>query len=218
MTGLEAVPLALAFLLGSIPFGILVSRLFKAGDPRRKGSGNIGATNVARVAGKWPALLTLALDAGKGALPIVLVSLPALGEAWRDLGAALGLADAADAPVAWSPLMVWSTGLFAVLGHCFSPWLHFKGGKGVATGLGAALVLSPIAALFGAIAFVAMFLSTRVGSLSSISGLLACAIAHMALYPSGAHLWAGAAMILVVLLRHEANIDALLENRERSFR
>ncbi|HTT70768.1 MAG TPA: glycerol-3-phosphate acyltransferase, partial [Anaeromyxobacteraceae bacterium] len=111
-----------AFLLGSVPFGLLLTRLFTGEDVRRVGSGNIGASNVTRAAGRTAGALTLLLDAAKAALPMLLVR---------------ALAGAGDQAEGW----VVATGLAAFLGHLYPPWLRFRGGKGVATALGVFLVL-----------------------------------------------------------------------------
>ncbi|MGZ3689647.1 MAG: glycerol-3-phosphate acyltransferase, partial [Bdellovibrionota bacterium] len=94
----------------------------------------------------------------------------------------------------------------------------FRGGKGVATGFGAVLMLSPLPALIGIAGFAFAFLARRISSLASITGLLLASAAQLIFRPMGAHLWFGAAMIAVILFRHEDNLDALLENREKSFR
>src|ERR1700732_3177924 len=108
-----AIPIA-AYLLGSIPFGLVFTWLFGGGDVRKSGSGNIGATNVARVAGPLPAVLTLLFDVAKGAVPVWLAGRVSNGSAtWMMIAA-----------------------LAALLGHCFPVWLKFRGGKGVATGGG----------------------------------------------------------------------------------
>jgi glycerol-3-phosphate acyltransferase PlsY len=203
-----------AFSLGSVPFGLLVARLFKVKDLTRQGSGNIGATNVARVIGFWPAgFLTFLLDLGKGILAAGL----ATPVGYHFLVSLLGNTGDVSDSVELSTVVAWAAGFFVVLGHCYSPWLHFKGGKGVATGLGVILVLSPMAALVGILAFGVVFFHTRVASLSSIAGLILAAVAHLVLNPVGVHLSVGALMLLIILIRHEANIDALLENREKSF-
>lgn len=199
----------IAFLVGSIPFGLLIARVLRVPDLRDKGSGNIGATNVTRVLGWKAGVGTLFLDLGKGALSVFLGS-PESMAIWSRFEAFSGV----EPQLGWA----WLAGLFAVLGHCYSPWLRMKGGKGVATGFGVVLLLSPLAAVAGLAGFVIAFGSRRTGSLASLTGLVCAAIAHLVLYPAGSHLWAGAVMIFVILLRHEANIDALLENRERSFR
>src|SRR5918994_6660060 len=123
---------AIAYLVGSIPFGLLLAKAGGAGDVRRIGSGNIGATNVLRTGRKGLALATLAFDMLKGALPVWL--------AFRYLG----------------PDMAVVAGLGAVLGHCFPVWLKFRGGKGVATALGVMLVLTPLVALVAVALFVAI--------------------------------------------------------------
>lgn len=200
---------AAAFLLGSIPFGLLVARLFQVKDLRAHGSGNIGATNVARVVGFWPAgALTLALDVLKGVIPVILAASYSL-PLWQPLFEGVELRSSLH--------LSWLAGLFAVLGHCFSPWLHFRGGKGVATGLGVLLMLSPAAALIGIMGFLLAFLDQRIGSIASLSGLGVACVAHLVLNPMGSHLWAGAALIFVIVVRHESNISALLENRENRF-
>lgn len=211
---LSGLILLVSFLLGSIPFGLFVARVFKVKDLPQRGSGNIGATNVSRVVGFWPAgFITFLLDVIKGALAVLL----AMPMGSRALAMILGIGSEAN-PVEVGQTLSWAAGFFSVLGHCYSPWLHFKGGKGVATGLGVVLVLSPISALFGLVGFALTFMHRRIASLSSIAGLILTATAYMVLNPVGVHLWVGAAMLFLVLIRHEANIDALLENREKSFR
>jgi len=197
-----------SFLVGSIPFGLWVGRLFKAGDIRKRGSGNIGATNVSRIVGFRAGLLTFTLDLLKGAVLVLLLSREGLVHA---IGVWTG------ETFAFSLSALWATGFFAVLGHCFSPWLHLKGGKGIATGFGALLVLSPVSALVGAIAYVLTFLDKKIGSISSIAGLSLASVSYLVLNRVGAHLWWGAAMVFLIILRHESNIDALLENREQRF-
>jgi glycerol-3-phosphate acyltransferase PlsY len=193
---------AFAFLLGSIPFGLLMARIARGDDPRQKGSGNIGATNVSRVLGFWPwGFLTFALDFAKGVVPVL----------------ALNLGWFSGADEVFGPAAAWAVALCGVIGHCYSPWLRFKGGKGVATGLGALLVLSPIAAMIGVFAFLLSFAATRTGSLSSLSGILALTIAHLILAPGGPYLWLGGLLVFIILLRHESNLDALLQSREKTF-
>lgn len=206
---LPLLALAAAYLLGSIPFGIWIARSYRVGDLTSRGSGNIGATNVSRVVGFWPAgFLTLLLDLSKGLIPVLLIS------PW---GASIWTSTFFPGGYSFAETVVWSAGLFAVLGHCFSPWLKLRGGKGVATGLGALLILSPLAALTGIVVFVMTFLIRRIGSLASIAGLVAACTAHLVLYPVSRHLWAGAAMVFLILNRHESNLEALLEGREKVF-
>lgn len=200
---------ATGFVVGSIPFGLLVARMFNVRDLTQKGSGNIGTTNVSRVVGFWPAgFMTFALDVLKGIFPVFL-AMPGGLALWAGV---LG----AEVPP-YSFALAWAVGLFAVLGHCFSPWLRFRGGKGVATGFGVIIMLSPWAALGGIAAFAVAFLSKRIGSLASLSGLATAAILHLVLNPGGAYLAIGAVLIFVILIKHEPNIDALLQNRENQF-
>jgi glycerol-3-phosphate acyltransferase PlsY len=207
----SAVVCLISFFIGSIPFGLLISRILGTRDLTTRGSGNIGATNVTRVLGFWPAgFLTLILDLLKGALPALVLESTGMA---TFLGERLGAGT-----IELGPFTIWAAAFFTVLGHCYSPWLRFKGGKGVATGFGVMLVLSPWAAVGGALAFGLTFASTRTGSLASLTGLLLAAVVQLVFFTAGTFLWMGAALILVVLVRHGDNLDALLENRENSFR
>jgi acyl phosphate:glycerol-3-phosphate acyltransferase len=202
---------AVAFLLGSVPFGLIVGRIFKIADIRREGSGNIGATNVTRVLGLWPAgVMTFGLDMAKGALPVFILSSPLFSELWPGIFEAVGMP--ANAPFGISA--EWAVAFAAVFGHCYSPWLHFHGGKGVSTGFGALLVLAPVVAIVGFIAFAVAFAKRRISSLASITGVFAASVAHLVLHPLGVHLWFGAGVVFLILLRHEGNIDALLSDNE----
>ena len=204
----------LAFLIGSIPFGLLIARAFKVKDLTARGSGNIGATNVTRVLGFWPAgALTFLLDFLKGFLPVFLAGREVFQGIWSHW---LGSLDFGDGGVEFSANTIWAIGAAAVIGHCYSPWLKFKGGKGVATGVGALFALSPLAALGGMVGFGLSFWEKKLGSLASLTGLILASIVHLALFPVGAHLWFGGLMISIILIRHESNIDALLLNQEKS--
>lgn len=202
--------LLLAFLLGSLPFGLWVARLYHVENLRSQGSGNIGATNVARVAGVMPGALTLVLDAGKGALAVAIVT-PAWSSRWLEW-----IGTVSDAP-GFGPALPWAAGFASVVGHCYSPWLRLRGGKGVATGFGAIAVLNPFAALVGLIAYALAFVRTRTSSMGSIAGLISASVAQLVMSPLGAHLLPGLLMVAVILFRHSDNLDALLENRERTF-
>src|ERR671918_3139333 len=148
-----AVCFFVAYLIGSIPFGVIVTRLGGAGDLRAIGSGNIGATNVLRTGHKGLATLTLILDVLKGALPVWLAG-------------------------RYGPDMAVVAGLAAVLGHCFPVWLKFQGGKGVATALGVMAVLTPLVALLAVLVFVVLTAITRYVSLGSMLGAVAaCGLA-----------------------------------------
>ena len=179
---------ALAYLLGSIPFGLVLTRLAGLGDIRQIGSGNIGATNVLRTGRKGLAAATLLLDGGKGAVAVL-------------IAARFG-PDAAVLAAAG-----------VLLGHCFPVWLKFKGGKGVATALGAWLALSwPV----GLIACAAWLLVAVVLRYSSVAALVAVAVAPLAAWklngPQLAEL--GAFMAVLVWVRHHENIARLLRGQE----
>ena len=210
---------AAAYLLGSIPFGYLLVRTFRGEDVRRTGSGNIGATNVAR---KSPLLgvLTLLLDALKGsaavATGIVLSStifehMPLSKIPWRTSLPASSADFAASAALA---------ALFAVIGHMFPIWLHFRGGKGVATGLGAFVMIAPQAVLLSAGIFLILVLAFRYVSLGSIAAVAAFPNLALFLHEYGnapvALLVMATASVLIVV-KHSANIRRLLAGTENRF-
>ncbi|QQR45861.1 glycerol-3-phosphate acyltransferase [Myxococcus xanthus] len=185
----------LGYLAGSIPFGVLLTRWLRGVDVRTGGSGNIGATNVTRVAGKKLGAVVLLLDAIKGALPVVL--------------AVRLLPDAPTVHVA--------VGLAAVLGHIYSVWLKLQGGKGVATALGVLLVLVPQAALAAALVYVAVFAVSRVSSLGSLAAG-ATAVGTSALTARAVE-YAGLSALLFALMlwTHRGNILRLARRTERRF-
>jgi glycerol-3-phosphate acyltransferase PlsY len=181
-----------AYLIGSIPFGLILTRLAGAGDVRQIGSGNIGATNVLRTGRTGLALATLALDVLKGALPVWL--------AYRYLG----------------PDMAVVAGLGAVLGHCFPIWLKFKGGKGVATAAGVVAALTPVVAAIAVGVFLLVVLATRYVSLGSIVGTIAAAPAAYVLgQVQAAELYL--LLALIIVLKHAGNIRRLAQGNEAKF-
>ena len=193
MGGAGAAGIVLALLggygLGSIPFGLLLTRWAGAGDIRAIGSGNIGATNVLRTGRKGLALATLLLDLAKGALPT------ALGYAW--LGPIGGVV----------------AGAGAIIGHCFPVWLGFRGGKGVATAAGVVLGLTPLLFLIVLAAFIAVVSATRWVSLASIAAACLAPVAALVLGDR----WAAALYLLVaalVVYKHRENIGRLLRGEE----
>jgi acyl-phosphate glycerol 3-phosphate acyltransferase len=183
--------LALAFVVGSIPTGMIVAR-GKGVDLRKVGSGNIGATNVSRALGRKWAVVGLVVDAGKGALPVLL------------LGRLL------DDP--WLPAL---GGLFAVLGQIFSIFLRGRGGKGVATSLGAGLALAPLPALACALVFALFFLLFRIASVGSLAGVVAyplfLLLFHLGTWP---RLTFALAVAVLVAIRHKDNLTRLLRGEE----
>jgi glycerol-3-phosphate acyltransferase PlsY len=188
--------LVASFLLGSVPFGLMIAKIYGVNNLRGQGSGNIGATNVARVLGFWPAgFLTFVLDALKG-----LVIIAPIQFAWIPEGL-----------VPNSNTLLWGIGLSAMLGHCFSPWLKFNGGKGVATTFGVIALLAPCSALVGGAVFGLTYLATRVGAAGSLLGLLAAISVHRIFYPFDPSILIFGLMVFVAIYRHETNLDGLLD-------
>jgi glycerol-3-phosphate acyltransferase PlsY len=196
---------ALAYLLGSMPFGLILVRIFRNEDIRTKGSGNIGATNVIRSGGKGLGAATFLLDAAKGALAVIAAYMVAsrlhLGQP-----AAQNLAATAA--------------LCAILGHIYNVWLGFKGGKGVATGFGVFLAISPVSALISLLIFIVIFALSRFVSLASI--LASVGFAALALIRGYGRLTPFLLAVcviipLIVILKHHANIRRLLAGTEYRF-
>ena len=189
-----------AYVLGSIPFGVLTTYLVGRGDVRKSGSGNIGATNVARVAGPLPGVLTLVLDAAKGTAAVVVAERYTSSSAtWMTLAA-----------------------LAVCLGHCFPVWLRFHGGKGVATALGAFVALSPQASLGAVIVFVLVVAWWRYVSLGSVSAAAAMPLLVYLLWAPGHAppmiVTAGTlALAALIIWKHDANIQRLVQGNEPKF-
>lgn len=196
---------AIGYLLGSIPFGYLLVRVFLKEDIRQTGSGNIGATNVIRTGSRWLGILTLLLDAAKGFFAVDL--------AWH---LTRGHAATVTASIA---------AIFAVAGHIFPIWLHGKGGKGVATALGVFLALAPIGAWSALALFIVVVLLTRYVSLASILASISFPIfVWLATVLLGIQYGKGvifvASTILVpamIVFKHRKNIDRLLHGKEYRF-
>ncbi|HSD28707.1 MAG TPA: glycerol-3-phosphate 1-O-acyltransferase PlsY, partial [Vicinamibacteria bacterium] len=180
--------IAVAYLIGSIPFSFLVARAFGVHDVRQVGSGNVGATNVLRSAGKAAGALALVLDVGKGAAASALAGRLAPGEAALPAAAAVA----------------------AVVGHMFPVWLRFQGGKGVATGLGAFAPLAPTAALVATAAFALVAAATRFVSLGSLSGAVVLAGVALGLRGPDAVAAAAALSAALVVFRHRSNLRRIL--------
>jgi len=179
---------ALAYLLGSVPFGLLLTRLAGLGDIRRIGSGNIGATNVLRTGHKGLAAATLLLDLGKGVAAVL-------------IGASL------------APEMAIAAAIGVTLGHMFPVWLRFKGGKGVATAGGVLLALSwPV----GAAAFATWLLVAAISRYSSLAALAACVLApgYALLFTTTDRAAVVGLVAILVIIRHRENIRRLLSGEE----
>ena len=180
------------YLLGSVPFGLVITRALGLGDLRQIGSGNIGATNVLRTGNKPAALATLLLDSGKGAIAVLLA---------RQFGGETAAILAGGA---------------AFLGHCFPVWLKFKGGKGVATAAGVVLALTPTVAAIAIAVFLLVVVASRYVSLGSILGAVAAApAAYLMGQVQAAELYLMLALIIV--LKHAANIRRLAQGNEAKF-
>ena len=189
---MNVVALAAAYVVGAVPIGFLVARAFGVGDIRRHGSGNIGATNVLRTLGRLPAIITLLGDIAKGYAAVALA-------AWL----------AGDVPAVTA-----AGAAAAVVGNCWSVFLGFRGGKGIATGLGALLRCVPWATLAALPVFVAVVATTRYVSLGSL--LAAACVPLGALLLGYPHVAALAALIVavIVIARHHANIARLRAGTE----
>lgn len=196
---LIAIPIV-AYLLGSIPFGLILTKLFGGGDVRQAGSGNIGATNVARVAGPLPGILTLLLDAAKGAAAVWLA------------------ARFSNESATWMVIAA----LAALIGHCFPVWLKFRGGKGVATAAGIFLMLSPLALLGSVIVFTLVVAFWRYVSLGSISAAASMPLLIYLLWaphhaPPLAVTFGALGAAVLVIYKHDGNIERLIEGEEPKF-
>jgi len=179
-----------AYLLGSMPFGLILCRVFGYGDIRAIGSGNIGATNVLRTGNKLLAFLTLILDIGKGALAVYIASFY-LNEHW----------------------LLWSIGFVAILGHNYPIFLRFKGGKGVATTIGTLLMLNVSIGFCVCFIWLLVAFISRTSSLSALTAFLA--LPALTLLFSGFKALVIACLITALLFwRHRANIARLLCGEE----
>jgi glycerol-3-phosphate acyltransferase PlsY len=185
---------ALAFVSGAVPYGLLLSRA-RGVDIRQVGSGNIGATNVARALGKRWAVPVLLLDLLKGFAPAVIARL------------LLPRTPSAD---------LWIAGVMvaAVLGHMFTPFLRFRGGKGVATGFGVFLAIAPLAGAAGLVLYVGTYAAFRISSLGSLAGTLSALLATVLLPTPRPQCFAGAIIGLLIVAKHRANIARLLRGEE----
>jgi glycerol-3-phosphate acyltransferase PlsY len=189
-----------AYLLGSIPFGVILARLFGGKDVRKAGSGNIGATNVARVVGPLAGILTLVLDAAKGVAAVILAEQISNGNT--------------------ASMMI--AGFTALVGHCYPVWLKFKGGKGVATAAGVFGALCPLATAVAVALFLLVVLLWRYVSLGSISAAVAMPLLTYFLWaphhaPPLAATIGTLAIVALVVYKHRGNLQRLIDGVEPKF-
>ena len=188
----------LAYLVGGIPFGLILAKKFAGVNVKDYGSKSIGATNVLRVVKeKDPKLAkklgaaTLALDALKGLIVLI-------------IGYFVGLSEAT----------LWGMAVLAVLGHCFSPYLNFEGGKGIATGLGVFLFMLPIETIIAGIVWFVMAKTVRISSLSSLTGVLALFVSSFIIHPNMPHAPVGL-IVFILFYKHIPNIIRLIKGEEK---
>jgi len=182
-----------AYLIGSVPWSFLVARAFGVADVRRVGSGNVGATNVLRSAGRPAAALALVLDVAKGALAVALALRLAPGH----------------------PVLPAVAAAAAVVGHVYPVWLGLRGGKGVATGLGAFAVLEPTAALITLPIFGLAVATTHFASLGSVVGAVSLAVLTLFFRGPDPVALAALATAALILFRHRSNLRRILDGTER---
>jgi len=193
ITNMDIIFIIISYMIGSIPFGLIVGKLASIGDIRTKGSGNIGATNVVRLGGKKLGALVLLLDAFKGVVPVLI----------------------AKEFLSWEVALI-SAGA-AVIGHIFPIWLKFKGGKGVATSLAVYIALSWQMGLVLILVWLITFKVSKISSLSAIFAMISAPL--VAFYFKGNGLEILAIIIsLIVIFRHHSNIKRLLNGEEGGFK
>ena len=214
---------AVGYLIGSIPFGYLIVRATQGADIRETGSGGTGATNVSRRAGKGAGVLTLVLDALKGASAVavakIILGLPIFAVENSSLSQLASSGDIANAN--W---WVAAAAIAAIVGHIFPVWLGFRGGKGVATGVGVFLLLAPLAVMVAGAVFIVIVLLTRYVSLGSIvaAAVIPLVVLVQSYLTPQAYFWplmtaavAGAALIIFA---HRGNIGRLINRSESKFK
>ena len=194
-----------AYLLGSIPFGLILVRIFRKQDIREQGSGNIGATNVMRSGSKGLGAATFLLDAAKGFVAVKAAEL---------------IANHLQVGAATAQNLMAAAALCAIVGHIYTVWLNFKGGKGVATGLGVFLGIAPLSALIALATFVIVFALSRYVSLASIVAALVFPLAALLRHHERLTPFMVVVVILlplIVIVKHHANIRRLLAGTEYRF-
>ena len=193
-----------AFLLGSIPFGLILGKLFARKDPRNVGSGSTGATNVNRAAGWKAGVATFFCDAAKGTLAVLFA---------RFLNFyVVGIS-------VWSPdLLLGAASIAAIVGHCYSPWLHGKGGKGIAVAEGTAVGIYPLVAFILLIIFFIIVVISKIISVGPIGVVIAYPIVVSILYPGNIILLVTAILTMsLIIFAHRQNIVRLKNGQEPKF-
>lgn len=195
--------IVIAYILGSIPNALWIGKVFKGIDVREHGSKNTGSTNAARVLGAKLGILTLILDISKGAIPVAL-SFFMKADLLENMTGISSL----------DPIMV---GIFAIIGHSFSLFMKFKGGKAVATTVGVFTVLVPKALLLAAVVFFVIFAVTRYVSVSSITAAISLPIFIFFFYWDVPYTIFGGIIAILIIVKHKSNIQRLLNGTESKF-
>ena len=220
-----ALALIIAYLLGSIPFGYLIVRAKKGDDIRETGSGGTGATNVSRRAGVSAGVVTLVLDALKGTAAVVaaawILDVPLVHAFTREPLEVLEKSGLTFQQAYWC---LWGAGIAAIIGHMFPVWLDFRGGKGVATGVGVFLVLTQGAVAFAGLIFIVIVLVTRYVSLGSIIAAVTIPLFILLqnlISPSryfAPVITAATVAAVLIVFAHRANIERLIKGTESKMR
>ncbi len=209
--------IAISYLIGSIPTGYIFGRILKGIDIRKFGSGNVGATNVLRVLGKWPGITVLVLDILKGFLPIIFLwnfILP------RTMVSAVALAMGSQTTAFWPEVLYISLGLSCIAGHNWTVFLGFKGGKGIATTLGVllglALKMAGLSLILGLLilTWLLVFTLTRIVSAASIISAVTLPVYMLLFKQSRIMILTSTILSIFVILRHKSNLMRLLQGRE----
>ena len=195
--------IVVAYILGSVPNALWIGKVFKGIDIREHGSKNTGSTNAARVLGAKLGILTLILDISKGAIPVAL--------------SLFMKADLLENITGISNLDFIMIGIFAIIGHSFSIFMKFKGGKAVATTVGVFTVLVPKALLLAAVVFFVIFALTRYVSVSSITAAISLPILIFFLYGDIPYTVFGGIITILIIVKHKSNIQRLLNGTESRF-
>lgn len=192
------IPCIISYIIGSIPFSFIIGKLIKGVDIRAHGSGNVGATNLLRIAGKVPGIIALVLDAAKGVICVTLIA---------------NIFYVSSLPISL-PMMRVLLGLCVVFGHIWTIFLRFKGGKGVATTIGVFLGVAPLVTILSLIIWSLTFYFSRFVSLSSIAFSISLPIFVIILKRPDAYFFLSGVLSIFIVIKHIPNIKRLIEGRE----